>query len=417
MRRMRGGRDDAALIRRRTMPFAHFFALCGAAFAAAFAYGAIMPLLPELLAPLLPAGDAVALAWHAGAFAGVYMLPAIVFSPLWGAASDRYGIKPVLLCGLAGAAVAAFALAFADSLWSAYLWRTVQGAFASAILPVATAVVARIADTAERAGKIAALNAALLLGFFAAPAVSAAMADRAPATAVAAVLYASALVAVAALVLMASMFGKCPQPVEAPAEGERKMPARFLLLNLLAYLGLGAFEVALPLAARGPLTLDPERVALLFVECSLVMLVVQGLLMLGGPLRKRFPQLLIAGIAIYGAGLLWLGIAASFGVALSAVGLIAAGAGFVLPLIAFLATLEIQAQPGTALGRLTGAGAAGQALGSLFGGALYGYAGMGLFTVTAFAVGFGAWFASPACVPRWLGGNGRCSRTGTRAGL
>jgi hypothetical protein len=88
--------------------------------------------------------------------------------------------------------------------------------------------------------------------------------------------------------------------------------------------------------------------------------------------------------------------------------LIAAGSGLVLPLVAYLATLEIGARPGVALGALTGAGALGQAVGSASGGALYGYAGSAMFTATAFAVALGAWLASRACAPRWLGGGSRC---------
>jgi predicted MFS family arabinose efflux permease len=141
------------------MSYSSFFALGAAVFAAAFGYGAVMPLLPELLTPLLPGAGPVALSWHAGAFAGIYMLSVVVFSPAWGAASDRYGTKPILLLGLAGSALAVFALAFAGGLWSAYLGRAVQGAFASALLPVATSALAPIPDTAERARKVAGLGA------------------------------------------------------------------------------------------------------------------------------------------------------------------------------------------------------------------------------------------------------------------
>ena len=392
------------------MAFGSFFALCAAVFAAAFGFGAVMPLLPELLGPLLPRSGELALSWHSGAFAGIYMLAVVVFSPLWGAASDRYGVKRILLAGLAGNALAVFALAFAGSLWNAYLWRAVQGAFASALLPVATSALAPIADTAERARKVAGLGAASLLGFFAAPAASAALVSSGAAGPVAAVLYASGLVALAALAIVAFALARALRVARADAVPARPLPARFLALNLLAYLGLGAFEVALPLAARGPLGIDPARVSLLFVQCSLMMLVVQAALMWAAPLRAHFPKVLIASIAAYGAGLLWLAGTSSFGAALSAVGLVAAGSGLVLPLIAYLATLEIQARPGAALGRLTAAGGLGQAIGSLSGGALYGYAGMGIFTATAFAVALGAWLASPSCAPRWLGGAARCTR-------
>jgi DHA1 family multidrug resistance protein-like MFS transporter len=394
------------------MSFTSFFALGAAVFAAAFGYAAVMPLLPELLTPLVPGAGPIGISWHAGAFAGIYMLSVVVFSPVWGAASDRYGTKPILLLGLAGSALAVFALAFAESLWTAYFGRAVQGAFASALLPVATSALAPIPDTAERARKVAGLGAASLLGFFAAPALTAGLVSGALAQPVAAVLYASAAVALAALlIVMFALTAASGRRRELRQEFARPLPARFLGLNLLAYLGLGAFEVALPLAARGPLAVDPASVSLLFVECSLMMLMVQGALMWAAPYRAHFSKVLIASIAAYGAGLLWLAGTTSFSAAVSAVGLIAAGSGLALPLIGFLATLEIEARPGAALGRLTAAGGLGQAVGSLSGGALYGYAGMGMFTAVAFAVALGAWLASPSCAPRWLGGNSRCTRT------
>lgn len=396
----------------RLMPLRCFLALCSAVFAAAFGYGAIMPLLPEMFGRLLPGANPATLSWHAGAFAGIYMFAVVVFSPLWGAASDRYGRKRIVLLGLAGNALGlVFTLAFHENLWSAYLGRAAEGAFASAILPVATSALAGIPDTVERARKVAGLGAASLLGFFAAPALTAAILSGAAARPVATVHYANVLVALGALAVMMFMFAENPvRERELEREGARALPARFLGLNLLAYLGLGAFEVVLPLAARGPLDIDPTRVSLLFVECSLLMLIAQGILILAAPFRAHFSKVLIGSIAAYGAGLLWLTGATSFGAALPAVGLIAASSGLVLPLIGFLATMEIDARPGAALGRLTAAGGLGQGLGSLSGGALYGFAGMGIFSATAFVVVLGAWLASPSCAPRWLGGSRRCSR-------
>ena len=389
-----------------------FVALLSAMFAAAFGYAAIMPLLPELLAALLPQASEIGISRHAGALAAAYMVALVVLSPIWGAASDRYGAKPIILAGLAGSALALLAAAFAQGVWSAYAARAVQGAFAAAILPVATSVLAEIEDTVERARKVAGLGAAALLGYFAGPALSAAVLTARAAQPVAIALIGSAVLALFALAIVAAFLARgARREAEARAGALRALPARFLALSLLAYFGLGAFEVALPLAARGPLAADPAGVSVLFMECSLVMLAAQGVLMWAAPLRARFPQVLVAAIAAYGAGLLWLAGADSFGAAVPAIGLIAAGSGVVLPLIAFLATLAIQARRGAALGALTAAGGLGQALGSLSGGALYGYAGMGMFTATAFAVALGAWLASPSCAPRWLGGVGRCAKS------
>lgn len=391
------------------MKTSSFLALCGAVFAAAFGYTAVMPLLPQLLSPLLPQASVLELAWHAGAYAAVYMVSVVLFSPAWGVASDRYGAKAVIGAGLLGSALAVLATTFAGSIGSAYAGRAIQGAFASAILPVATAALAGIPDTAERARKVAGLGAASLLGFFAAPALSAAAFSLRPENAVVTVLYASAFVALAALVIIVPM-SRVGAGREAAAEAKRPLPWRFLALNLVAYFGLGAFEVALPLAARGPLGLGAAQVSLLFAECSLVMLVAQGALMWAAPYRARFEQVLVAAVALYGAGVLSLALASSMGIASSAVGLIAAGSGLVLPLIGYLATLEVGARPGAALGALVAAGALGQAVGSASGGALYGYAGSTMFTATAIVVALGAWLASPSCAPRWLGGRSRCTR-------
>jgi hypothetical protein len=207
------------------------------------------------------------------------------------------------------------------------------------------------------------------------------------------------------------MLSRAPEgSSEVAVTAERSLPWRFLALNLVAYLGLGAFEVALPLAARGPLAIDAAQVSLLFVECSLVMLAAQGALMWAAPYRARFEQALVLAIVVYAAGLLVLSGAGSMSGASAGVGLIAASAGLVLPMVAYLATLEMGARPGAALGALTAAGGLGQAIGSASGGALYGYAGTGMFIATAFAVALGAWLASRACAPRWLGGGSRCMR-------
>jgi len=207
-------------------------------------------------------------------------------------------------------------LAVAQQLWEAYLWRALQGVFASALLPVAASALAPIADTAERARKMAGLGAASLLGFFAAPTVSATLASRGLAAPVSSALSASAVVALGAFAVLAALFrAQAGRRLPAVTDAQH-LPARFLGLNLLAYLGLGAFEVALPLAVPGPLGIDPVQVSLLFVECSLMMLVAQGALMWAAPFRGQFPKLLIASIAAYCAGLLALAYAASFGSAL-----------------------------------------------------------------------------------------------------
>lgn len=391
------------------MRVAHFLALCAAAFAAAFGYTAIMPLLPQLLTPLLLQTSTLTIGWHAGAYAAIYMVAVVLCSPAWGAASDRYGGKVNIALGLAGSAAAFYTASFTDALWAAYLVRAIQGAFAAAILPAANAMLALIPDTAERARKVTGLGIASLLGFFAAPTFSAAAIFLWAADAVQKAQYASALAAVAAFCIVITLLSQPDGRNQRIGAHElRALPWRFLGLNFIAYLGLGAFEVALPLAAGDSLTLDAAQISLLFAECSLAMLVAQVFLMCGARFRARFEQVVLAAIVVYGAGLLVLSGASTMIGAMVAVGLIAAASGLVLPLVVYLATLQTGTRPGAALGSLTAAGGLGQALGSIGGGVLYGYVGATVFTATGLAVAVGAWLASPTCAPRWLGGQSEC---------
>ena len=371
-----------------------FIALCAAAFAAAFGFAAPMPLLPQLMLSLMPGLAVTELAGHAGAYAAVYMVAVVIFSPFWGAVSDRYGARVVISVGLAGAGAAALAAVFATAMWSGYAARLLQGAFAAAVLPTASAALAAIPDTAERARKVAALGSASLLGFFVAPAITAGIVSAQASDAVAAAFYASALATAGALVLVAGLLRTPTQESRRSLPDEpQPLPWRFLALNLLAYFGLGGFEVALPLAS-GALGIEAAQVSLLFAECSLVMLAAQAALIAAAPYRAHFHTLVVLAMAVYALGLFFLSGASTLSGTATAVGVIGAAAGLVLPLIAYLATLEIAARPGAALGTLTAAGALGQAFGSATGGVAYGYAGTMVFTVMGIVIVLGVWLVA-----------------------
>ncbi|MEP6791904.1 MAG: MFS transporter, partial [Ramlibacter sp.] len=59
----------------------------------------------------------------------------------WGPLSDRYGRRPVLLCGLAAYALASIGCALAASMPLLIVWRTVQGAAMGAAVMGARAIV------------------------------------------------------------------------------------------------------------------------------------------------------------------------------------------------------------------------------------------------------------------------------------
>lgn len=94
--------------------------------------------------------DAVTSLLVLGGLLALYDGAEVVLKPLFGTLADRVGARPVMICGLAGFAVASAAYAVAGGpgwLWAARLG---QGAAASAFSPAASSLVARLTPAARR---------------------------------------------------------------------------------------------------------------------------------------------------------------------------------------------------------------------------------------------------------------------------
>lgn len=394
--------------------------LAASVFTVALGYGVILPILPTLIERIGGHASAEAVSWHAGALSGAYMFAVFVGAPLWGYISDRKGRRAVITAGLAGYAVTLAVFAFARTVWVAYLARVLAGAFVSAVLPVASAYVGGDPDARRRARSFALLGAATLFGFLVGPAFSGwiyafARGMGGPEAMVTEMagwpLYAAASLGV--LVFGAVYFGLSEaEPSRATAApraaggGRPAVPVRraLLVINFLAMFGLGALEVALPLLGGASLDLDPTQIAVLFAECSLVMIAVQGLVFFT-PLfeRVRGEILLALGFAAMAVGFALLGQAAGYPSVLVAVAFVASGSGLLLPAVGFIASVRAAASLGALLGALTAAGSLGQAVGSAAGGWLYGafpggvfWAAGGLMVVGAIASARGGLGKAPA---------------------
>jgi MFS family permease len=143
-------------------------------------------------------------------------------------------------------------------------------------------------------------------------------------------------------------------------------------MNFSTLLGLGGFEVAVTLYGNKQLQLDPSRVSLMFAECSVVMLLINGVLFLT-PLSSRFPvrTLLVASLGAMSSGFVLLYWSTGYASLLAGVGLTAAGSGVAMPLITWSATRARAPSLGVTMGKLAASGSLGQAVGSIAGGWLF----------------------------------------------
>ncbi|GGE46734.1 MFS transporter [Marinicauda pacifica] len=159
----------------------------------------------------------------------IYTLSALMFltmSPVWGALSDRYGRRPMIVFGLSAFSVSTLVFAagaFAGqagwlpplaAIVAMALARTLFGALGSATNPSAQAYVADRTLPAERTAALAGLTSAFGIGGAIGPALAAAFADR--------IGIVPFMVAVAVIVAFAALAVRLTLPERTPPKEQRR---------------------------------------------------------------------------------------------------------------------------------------------------------------------------------------------------
>jgi len=119
----------------------------------------------------------------------------------------------------------------------------------------------------------------------------------------------------------------------------------------------------------------------MFAECSIAMLLVNGILFFTSLLERVAPRLLAgAGMIMAIAGLVLLGQHQSEAWMYVGIGMMASGTGLVLPVVSYLAAGAEPRTLGATMGGLAAAAGLGQTLGSTAGGWLFGSVGQQSFS-------------------------------------
>ena len=129
--------------------------------------GLIIPVLPKLVAKLHP-GSETEVSHTYGVLIATYALMLLVFAPIMGALSDRFGRRPVILVALAGSAIDYVAMAFAPALWMLFVTRAING-ISGANLSACMAYIADVTPPHKRAAGYGMVGAAFGLGFVLGP--------------------------------------------------------------------------------------------------------------------------------------------------------------------------------------------------------------------------------------------------------
>jgi len=281
------------------------------------ALGMIVPVLPNLVVHFL-GGDTARAAAIYGLFGTAWALMQLLFSPVLGALSDRYGRRPVILLSNFGLGLDYVLMALAPTLGWLFVGRVISG-ITAASFATAGAYIADVAPPEKRAAGFGMLGAAFGLGFVLGPAlggVLGAMGPRLP------------FWVAAGLSLVNAMYGLFVLPESLPRERRgvfawqqaNPVGSLRLLRSHPELLGLGTVAFLRSLAhAALPSTFvlyagyryawDERTVGLTLAGMGVCGMVVSGGLV--GPAVTRFGEraVLIAGLLFGAAGFAVYGLA------------------------------------------------------------------------------------------------------------
>jgi multidrug resistance protein len=350
-----------------------------------------------------------------GLLLSVYSLMQLLFAPVLGRLSDRYGRRPVLLYSVAGSLLGYLLFAFARSLPLLFLARIVDG-ISGGNISTAQAYISDVTTKENRAKGMGMIGAAFGLGFILGPGLGGFLGALGGNLAIG--LGAAGLAAVN-LVFAFFWLPESRQPGSAPAAGKSlgglgrvlRLPVLGLVLGLFllfttafsqmegtfsvfllirhvaraADVGVGRDLFSLVPVATGPLLKEASwRAGFLFATVGVVSAIVQGGLI--GRLRGRFGEgrLVVAGTVLTCAGLFLIPVMPVYGWLFLPMCLLAAGSGLTNPSMS--AVVSLHAPPerqGEVLGAYQAMGSLGRILGPALGGFLFTVEGPSLPYVVA----------------------------------
>ncbi len=132
-------------------------------------WGIIIPVMPKLIEELIH-GNVSDAARYGGWLSMCYAIMQLLFAPVLGNLSDKYGRRPVLLFSLFGFSIDYLFLSFAPTIFWLFIGRCISG-ITGASFTTAAAYIADISNNENRAKNFGMIGAAFGLGFIIGPVI------------------------------------------------------------------------------------------------------------------------------------------------------------------------------------------------------------------------------------------------------
>lgn len=255
-------------------------------------FGMVIPIMPFYITHLGASGSAM------GALMATYSIMQLIFAPVWGGLSDRFGRKPILMLGVLGNAAAQLLFGLSTELWMLFASRILAGLLSSATLPTAQAYISDSTSHKNRSSGMGMLGAAMGIGMVLGPGIAGWLAEFSLSFPY---FLASTLSALALGVIWIAL----PEslPVEKRTTGTSqtrgsqlsrmwialKSPIGFLfVIGFLLSFGLTNFESIFGLFALKRFGYGPSQVGIILTMVGLISAIAQGALT--GPVTRRWGE-------------------------------------------------------------------------------------------------------------------------------
>jgi len=311
-------------------------------------------------------GQFAATVFFGGLLGSVYSMLQFITAPLWGAVSDRVGRRPILMITVLGITLSYIFWFFAEPFWLLILARILGGAMAGN-LSVATAAIADVTDSSNRAKGMGMVGAAFGAGFVIGPAMGALLSLIDATTFWGAIpgVNRFSIPALAACLLSAFNFvflwKRFPETLQSRTEGVERVkrplnpfmiftPSRFPGVNLVNVIyfvfitGFAGMEFTLTFLAKDRFDYSAAQNGFLFLFIGGIVILVQG-----GLIRRLAPRfgerrLCKVGLGMVLPGMLIVGVCANQFWLYTGVFLLAFGSSLVTPSLTSLVSRFAPAQ-------------------------------------------------------------------------
>lgn len=333
-------------------------------------FGIIIPVLP-LYAEHFHATP-VAIGWLTGIYSGMQ----IIFTPILGKLSDRFGRRPVLIASIAGTAIGFVLMGMATGLPLLFVARILAG-ITGGNISIPQAYIADVTAPEQRSHAMGMIGAAFGLGFTFGPLIGGTMSRisySAPFYFAAGLAVANALFVYLILPESLSREHRARPHEHAPIvevfrHGRGAMFAIVVATYFFLIAGFSIMTTLFALFTEKRFGYDARDTGYLFGFVGILAVIIQGGLI--GRLVKMFGEVTLTrvGMLLTAASLALLPVSHNLTVLLVVCAGLSFGSGFASPPLSGLASQMIdRGWQGRALGVMQSAGSAGRLLGPLLGG-------------------------------------------------